>query len=143
MDRARQPGEIRTLITQHSAILAPFGWMAACEVTAWLAHAVRGLDALYFIGACSVLAGAQTYRRLRNRRHGHAFGRLLGMFGGIVLDGVIEMIGWRSVGVVSLAVLVSLVKLFRCAQLIVVASLEEFADTGRGAFVGGMMTLDS
>ena len=76
MDRARQPGEIRTLITQHSAILAPFGWMAACEVTAWLAHAVRGLDALYFIGACSVLAGAQTYRRLRNRRHGHAFGRL-------------------------------------------------------------------
>ena len=74
MDRARQDGELRTLITQHSAILAPFGWMAGAEVLAQLAYrAVHGIDVLYLTGACSVLAGVRTLHRMRDRRHGHTY----------------------------------------------------------------------
>ena len=76
MGRARQDGELRTFITQNAAVLAPFFWMLGAELVALLAfYAVRGLHGFVFAVACSLLAGARTFFRLRNRTHGHAYAR--------------------------------------------------------------------
>ena len=79
MSERRPADEMRAVIEAHRAILAPFAWMAATDLTAVIArYVVRGsdgpaTDAWWTVLIVSAVAGIWTWRKMRGRKHGHRY----------------------------------------------------------------------
>jgi S-DNA-T family DNA segregation ATPase FtsK/SpoIIIE len=76
----RRPGELHAVYKAHEGIIAPYGWMAAADLTAIVArYGVRGSgpidDAWWTVLLASAAAGIWAWRKMRGRKHGHRYAR--------------------------------------------------------------------
>jgi len=76
----RRPGELHAVYKAHEGIIAPYGWMAAADLTAIVArYGVRGSgpidDAWWIVLLASAAAGIWAWRKMRGRKHGHRYAR--------------------------------------------------------------------